>query len=131
MPDPRYLLVHLRLAICRRENTITVEGFGSDKPPPALTADGGHSHTFREARPRKPARGTVPVFDPSTPQAATLGPGAPGPFPPEYQDYLLVFTAPPSRFEPARLEVPASAWGGNGACRFRLSGLFDLVNRKP
>jgi hypothetical protein len=129
LPDPAYLLVHLRLEACRGE-TITLEGFGSDKPPPALTGDGGHSYAFREARPRKPARGSVPVFDASAPQGAVIGPGAPGPLPSPIQEYLLVFASPPARFASLKLEVPA-AWGGQGACRFRLSGLFDLVPRKP
>jgi hypothetical protein len=128
LPDPDYLQVHLRVAICRRERTITVEGFGGDRQP-ALTDDAGHSYTFREARPRRQARGE-PVFDASAPQEAALGPGS-GPFPLENQDYLFVFAAPPSPFASLKLEVPAAAWGRKGTCRFRISQLFDNPGMGP
>jgi hypothetical protein len=121
--DVPYLLVHLRLANCKH-GTIAAEGFGNDKQPPVLTDDAGGSYPFLEGRPRRPASG-APVFAVSAPQGATLGPL-------ERQDYLLVFAAPPSPLPALKLEVPASAWGRNGACKIRISRLFDAsVPRTP
>jgi hypothetical protein len=39
------------------------------------------------------------------------------------QDLLLLFEAP-SRVEILKLEVPTSAWGRDGRCKFHIAGLF-------
>ncbi len=121
-PDTPCLLVHLHVKNCRHQ-TVTVEGFAGDRQP-VLNDEAGGTCPFLEALPRVPAKG-APVFDASASQAAELGPL-------ERQDYLLVFAAPPSASEALKLEVPASAWGRKGACRFRIARLFDtLVSVTP
>jgi len=111
------VLVHLRLANCKHERTIPVEGFGSDTHRPVLTDETGRSYTFLEQRPRKPAKGD-PVFEASGPRAAKLSSLA-------RQDYLLVFSPAPSKFEVLKLELPASAWGRDGVCKLRIPRPFD------
>ncbi len=110
------LLIHLRLGNCRKD-IIPLEGFSPSGHAPKLSDDAGGSYTLREVRRRRPARGE-PVFEAGADRATELLADA-------YQDYLLAYTPPPSRFGTLKLEVPAAAWGRQGVCRLRISGLFD------
>jgi len=117
--DGKYLLVHLRLGHSGYGKSITVEGFSREKNPPVLTDDSGRQVAFVEQRLRKNLRGRGPlVFEISGPQARELT--ATG-----YLDVLLVFEAPAAKVAGLNLEVPASAWGRMGLCKFRCPGLFD------
>jgi hypothetical protein len=116
------LLVHLRLANCKHERTITIEHFNADQHKPVLTDDAGRSYAFVEARPRKVAKGEA-VFAPAKAPTIDLEPLG-------RQEYLLVFASPPSKFEALKLEVPASAWGRKGTCKLRISKLFEATLRK-
>jgi hypothetical protein len=111
-----YLLVHLRLANVGQGEPIPFEGFGSQHQP-KLTGDGGAALAFQEQRLRKPARGAL-VFEATGPRVVEVQPTIP-------QDLLLIFESPPSRFEELRLEIPSSAWGRKGMCKWRISALFD------
>jgi hypothetical protein len=41
---------------------------------------------------------------------------------------LLVFEPPASGWNSLQLELPASAWGRKGTCRFRIPELFTAIS---
>ena len=45
--------------------------------------------------------------------------------PAKYVDVLLVFDYPLPQLEAVKLQVPSSAWGRTGICRFRINGAFE------
>lgn len=117
--DRFYLQIHLRLANSGHTENIPIECFGVDKHPPALHDDSGRLYPFLDQRPRRLAAGVI-VFEPPSQEVATL-------LPPRYLDYLLVFELPSSGFEALKLELPASAWGRQGVCRFRIAKPFEAT----
>jgi hypothetical protein len=121
----KYLLVHFRLANCGREQIIKFDGFVNNAHRLVLTSESGQAYPLLEQRKRKPTKAPA-VFEESSESAFELLPTMP-------QDLLLVFEAPPSSFEPLRLEVPSSAWGRNGVCRLRIAAPFEFVlpGKKP
>ncbi|HMF19557.1 MAG TPA: hypothetical protein VKE98_20285 [Gemmataceae bacterium] len=117
--ENKYLQIHLRLGHSGHGKSIAVSGFSRDQNPPALTDDSGRQLAFVEQRLRKNLRGRGPlVFDISGPQARELT--ATG-----YLDVLLVFEAPAAKMAFLNLEMPTSAWGRMGVCRFRCPGSFS------
>jgi hypothetical protein len=117
--DNKYLLVYLRLANSGYGRTVPVETFSREKHRPLLTDDSGREYAFLEERPRKPLRGRGPVtFETACPPVREMP--ATG-----FLDQMLVFEAPSGKVGALNLEVPASAWGRTGSCRFRSPGLFD------
>jgi hypothetical protein len=116
--DNRYVLVHLRLANSGHERTIAVTGFGRDKDQPVLTDNSGRAYPFVEERPRKLGRGRGPlIFENAGSKVRELA--ATG-----FLDQLLIFEAPSAKIEAFNLEVPTSAWGRAGVCKFRCPGSF-------
>jgi hypothetical protein len=124
-----FLLVQFRLANIGQE-TITFQGFDRANHQPVLTDSAGRTFVFLEQRQRQQAKGAA-VF-------ATTNSGAVPLAALNRQDCLLVFEAPSAGFKtlklevPAKLDLPASAWGRNGMVHFRIAGLFEagLPNSK-
>jgi hypothetical protein len=115
--ENKYLLVYLRLANSGHERTIAVAGFSRETHQPVLTDGSGRHYAFLEERLRK-RRGRGPiVFDVVGPQAREMP--ATG-----FLDQLLVFAAPQGKAEALNLELPASAWGRTGVCKFRCQRFF-------
>jgi hypothetical protein len=118
-----YFLVHFRLTGVGSGETIKFEGFSAEAHRPVLTGDGGKSYAFVEQQKRKVVPGPLGkegklVFEESPAQATDV-------VPPGLLDLVLVFDSAPPRFESVNLELPASAWGRSGVCRFRIAGPFD------
>jgi putative heme-binding domain-containing protein len=95
-----YLLVNLRLTQIRHERKNTFQGFANDKHRPVLTDASGRSYAFLGHRSRKP-------------------------FPSKFEislhvDHWLIFELPPDAVNALNLELPASAWGRQGVCRFHI-----------
>ena len=95
-----YLLVNVRLDQFRSGRTNAFERFARDKHEPKLTDAAGRSYAFFGDRTRKSAT----KFDRWL-----------------VVDQLLVFELPEPRPELLKLELPASAWGRAGVCRFRIA----------
>ena len=115
------MLVHLRIANIGSQ-TIKLVGFGKDRPELFNELfNEPRSLPFREQRLRKLARG-APIFEePAGPRDVELLPNA-------YQDLLLVFAPPPLAAGVLQLEVPSSAWGRKGSCKFRIAAWSEPVN---
>jgi putative heme-binding domain-containing protein len=107
----KYVIVNFRLNQVRWEKANAFGGFtGTNRPK--LTDETGRSYPFLLNRPRKPF-GTR--FD----QGLNI-------------DHLLVFELPPStggpdgtpaKIDSLKLEVPAAAWGRQGACRLLIKNI--------
>ncbi len=93
-----HLLVHFFLYQNGRDRTITFTGFAKGARRPALTDAAGRSYAFAGHQPRR----FSPAFD----------------LVPLRLDHFLVFALPPADSGPLKLEIPASAWGETGTCRF-------------
>jgi hypothetical protein len=125
-----FVLVHFRLGNMSHDQ-IAFRGFDSDMHKPLLTDSAGRSYVFLEQRKRLPTRDGTFFDSKATPGGVDVPPLT-------VQDYLLVFESPDASFTaskfdvPAKLEVPASAWGRNGVCQFRIAAFFDarLPNSK-
>jgi hypothetical protein len=121
--DNTQILVHLRVANAGHGKPITFTGFSEERKRPVLKDDSGHGYPFVEQRRRKPGKGP-PVFEAVTgPMLVDVKAG-------RWQDELLVFEAPAALAgagNPAfwKLEIPASAWGREGVCQFRIPAVFD------
>jgi hypothetical protein len=113
----RFLLLRVRVSSVGYEGALTFEGFGADKHRPTLRGAAGESYAFREQRPRKVPAGGI-VFLAATPQPVVIQPT-------RFLEYQLVFEPPPTNFSPLILELPASAWGRNGVCKYRIDRLFE------
>lgn len=109
------LLVHVTIANLG-DDPFTISGLGANQNTPALTDSSGRSFAFLKRQKRTYSEGP-PIFgeDPGE-QTVEVRPGG-------RQDYLLLFEAPP-RVESLKLEVPASAWGRPGRCKFVIAGVF-------
>ena len=102
-----YLLVNMRLTQIRHERKNTFQGFANDKHRPVLTDPSGRSYAFLGHRSRKP-------------------------FPSKFEislhvDHWLIFELPPATTDSLKLELPASAWGRQGVCRFHIK----TIEREP
>jgi hypothetical protein len=123
-----YFLVHFRLTGVGSGEAIKFEGFAADNNRPVLVDDAGRSFGFvaQEKRKEIPGprgmRGTL-VFEEAPAEPVDL-------VPPRALDLVLVFDSAPAQFGPVRLELPASAWGRQGVCKFRITGPFDARNLK-
>ncbi len=101
-----FLLVNLRIDQMRDGRAIKFERFGKDRHIPKLTDETGREYAFLGDRVRK----------------------APSKFDRLFMiDQLLVFELP-SQFQFLNLTLPASAWGREGVCRFRIS---EVVKEPP
>ncbi len=105
-----YLLVNFYLVQMRHGRSNTVERFLPGKHEPKLTDDSGRRYTFIGDRVRK----TATLLDPEL-----------------KVDRWLIFELPPSGFKFLTLEVPASAWGRRGVCRFRIAGADVVYEPAP
>jgi len=112
-----YLQVHFRLANSGYARKIKIEPFDNDKHRPVLSDDSGQSYPFLDQRRRNLAAGVLD-FKPPSQEAAEVGA-------PRFLDYLLVFELPPGGGKALKLQLPASAWGREGVCRFRISDCFE------
>jgi hypothetical protein len=112
------LLIHLRLVNMGQGDAISFEGFTGDQHTPVLKDDSGQSYLLQEHRVRKQARG-APVFETFIGGQMDLPMGYP-------LDHLLVFTFPSTKFEGLNLEIPSSAWGMKGMCKFRIAESFEV-----
>jgi len=126
--DTRYLLVHLRLSNSGQGRSIAFAGFSKNHHVPVLMDDSGHAYPFVEQRRgRKIINGPV-VYEVPDAKVVQL-------LPTRLMDYMLVFAAPPEKVGPLKLEVPASAWGRTGVCKFRCPGYFkakvNIAKGKP
>jgi hypothetical protein len=111
------LLVRVRVSSAGYQQAITFEGFSTDKHRPTLKGAGGEPYAFLEQRARKlPAGGVVFLAAAAQPVAIP---------PTRFLDYQLVFEPPPAEFPALILELPASAWGRKGVCRFRIDRFFE------
>lgn len=80
--------------------TAKFHGFVTDKGAPVLTDAAGQPIRLLGQRPRKPARTAFDL---------------------DFQfDYWLIFELPTGAIESLKLELPASAWGRPGTCRFHI-----------
>jgi putative heme-binding domain-containing protein len=95
-----YLLVNLDITQRRPGRKATFERYAPGRTEPLLTDATGRSYAFVVDRVRKEPT----IFDVDL-----------------KVDHLLVFELPPSGTTGLRLELPASAWGRNGVCRFRIA----------
>jgi hypothetical protein len=112
------LLIHLRLVNLGQGNAVTFEGFTGEQHAPVLKDDSGQSYSLQEHRLRKQARGT-PVFETFIGGQMDLPMGYP-------LDHLLVFTFPSTKIDGLNLEIPSSAWGMKGMCKFRIAETFEV-----
>lgn len=118
-----FLLVQFRIAGRGNEKPIVFDGFRKDKHQPQLKDMTGRSIAFLEQRKRKlPAGGLV--FLSAAPAKAEIRSS-------KFLDYELVFELPPGDLPHLHLELPASAWGRNGVCRFIVTGLFEPFVPEP
>jgi hypothetical protein len=121
--QPSYLLVQFRIAGRGNEQPIVFEGFRKDKHPPLLKDVMGRSYAFLEQRKRKlPAGGLVFLSDASARAEIRSA---------KFLDYELVFELPHGDLPPLQLELPASAWGRSGVCKFHVNGLFEPIVPVP
>ena len=109
------LQIHLHIANLG-DDAITIAGFGSDKNTPALTDGSGRSFAFLKRQKRIRGEGP-PAFADVGDQAVELKAD-------DRHDLLLLFEAPSSRVEALKLQLPTSAWGRDGRCKFHIAGLF-------
>lgn len=124
-PTKPYLLVNFKMSQLRTDRDITVSPLTGNQSP-VLTDATGATWTLVEQRPR---RYTITPFDTFL-----------------LIDQILVFELPPAVLQlpaakddvedselPAdlKLEVPASAWGRNGVCRFHIAKMDDERNLTP
>jgi putative heme-binding domain-containing protein len=118
-----YLLVNLKMSQLRTERDIAVSPLTGNHSP-VLTDAAGATWPLAEQRPR---RAVITPFD-----SAVL------------IDQILIFELPPAVLRlpaaktddselPAdlKLEVPASAWGRKGVCRFRITRMVDERDLTP
>jgi hypothetical protein len=120
--EKSFLLIQCRIAGRGNEQAIAFEGFGKDKHQPNLTDEAGRSIAFLELRKRKLPAGGI-VFLPAPAETAQI-------VSKRFLDYQLVFELPPGDFFPLQLDLPASAWGRQGVCRFRVTGFFEPIMPK-
>ncbi len=111
-----FLLVYFELMNLGNKGPVTFDGLSNENHRPVLTDDTNRSYAFVEQWQRQGRKVPV-VFVPSARRTLSLGAGS-------GQSFLMVFEAPPDGIA-LKLEVPTSAWGRQGTCRFRISGLFD------
>ncbi len=116
-----YLRIHLRLGNAGHTLPLVFEGFDNDRHQPLLRDAAGRSCPFVDQRPRKMPGPGVIVFERPNRQPRTISP-------PRYADYLLVFELPSSAVANLKLELPASAWGRTGVCRFHISEEFEGIS---
>jgi len=122
-PAKPYLLVNLRLSQLRTDRDITVSALTGEQSP-VLTDAAGATWPLVEQRPR---RTTITPFDSFV-----------------LIDQILIYELPPDVLQipaaktddselPAefKLEVPASAWGRNGVCRFHIAKMVDERDLTP
>ena len=117
-----FVLIRFRLTNEGNERTIPFEGFSVENHLPTLTDETGRKYAFVEQRPRKPAAGP-PIYEVAPAKVVDLKPGA-------YLDTLLVFDSPGPGFEALKLEIPTSAWGRKGVCKFRIPEQFSSIDSK-
>ncbi len=94
------LQIYIALYQPRPGRTIVFGGFGKERHTPVLTDGTGRAIAFVGHHPER----FSPAFD----------------LVPLHLDHVLVFEAPPVGTESLQLTVPASAWGQQGVCRFRI-----------
>jgi hypothetical protein len=117
-----FVLVHFRLGSMGHQ-TITFQGFDRDVHKPLLTDNAGRSYAFLEQRKRL-GTSTGTFFDTKASGGVDVAPLV-------QQDYLLVFESSNASLKlelPAKLEVPAPAWGRKGVCQFRIAAFFDPIH---
>jgi hypothetical protein len=120
---PPSLLIQFRIAGRSNAEPVRFQGFGRDKHKPKLSDDMGRSYALLEQRKRKLPAGGI-VFLPAAPETDEI-------LSKKFLDYQMVFELPPGDFAPLQLDLPASAWGRNGVCKFRIAGLFDPIVPAP
>jgi hypothetical protein len=119
-----YLLIHFRIASIGGDD-VTFEGFDNAERKVKLTDASNRTYSLVEQRVRVPAKGT-----------AVFGPPGVKPFTLSSYDWfrrgvLLVFEPVPERIERMKLELPASAWGRRGTCRFVINDVFEEALAVP
>jgi hypothetical protein len=122
--ENKYVLVFLRLGNSGHERSVRFAGFSRDQHKPILTDNEGKQYPFLEQRPRKLAQGAGKVVFEASPLRERELPAT------GFLDQLLVFEGAPVKMEEMHLELPASAWGRTGVCRFRCPGLFKVERNK-
>jgi hypothetical protein len=118
------LLIHLRLLNMGHGDAINFQGFSGGGHEPVLKDDSGQSYPLQEHKVRKASRG-APVFESFTAGQVELPMSTP-------LDQLLVFAYPAAQIKALNLEIPSSAWGMKGMCKFRIDGSMDsfLTDKK-
>ena len=101
--EASYLLVNFRLTQIRVERQNTFQGFASETHRPILTDANGRSYAFLGHRARKPFPSKLEIS--------------------LHIDHWLIFEVPPAGVDSLKLEVPASAWGRQGVCRFHIKSI--------
>jgi hypothetical protein len=114
--DTQYLVVRLGL-MPLTDQVIRLEPFDRDKHAAVLKDEQGRSYNFVAQYHRLRGKAGAPYFVPSTEMREVSG-GL-------RQDLLLFFEPVPARSEMLKLELPASAWGRQGECRFRVPAFFE------
>ncbi len=122
--DKSFLLINFRMAGRGNDQPILIEGFGTGKHQPKMVDEAGHAYPFVEMRKRKMPAGGIVFIRPAASETADLISG-------KFLDYQLVFELPPPNFPPLHLDLPTSAWGRQGICKFRITEFFDPIVPPP
>lgn len=122
-PAKPYLIINFKMSQLRTDRDIAVSAL-TGKRSPVLTDAAGANWTLVEQRPR---RAVITPFDSYV-----------------LIDQILIYELPPAVLQlpaskaegselPAdlKLEVPASAWGRNGVCRFHIGKMVDERDLTP
>ena len=99
-----YLLINYRVNQFRPGRKMAYQRYLPGESEPVLTDDSGRSYAFVFDRIRKTATKFHVLLR---------------------VDQILVFELPPSGIESLKLELPASAWGRQGVCRFRIADVVQ------
>jgi hypothetical protein len=99
------------------DQTLRLDPLHTDKHPVVLKDEQGGSYTVAAERYRVRGKGGAPVFLQAKEMREVFG-GL-------RQDLLLYFEPVPPRTAMLKLEVPCSAWGRQGVCRFRFPADFQ------
>jgi hypothetical protein len=108
-----YLLVQFRVVNSGQGESISLEGF--TEHPPVLSDSAGQTFAFIEERLKQIKDKHVVFVDWSGRQSVEIAPR-------DHQDVMLIFEVP-SKADALQLQISSAAWGRQGICRFRITGI--------
>src|SRR5581483_7609159 len=113
----KYLVIQLGLMNAGHREGVTFTGFAAEPNSPVVADESGQAYRLVEQRVATPAKGEPAAFGRWEGQPLALA---------EHKSVAvqLVFEPSPPLAGSFKLELPASAWGRHGACRFRIKEYF-------